>query len=137
MAGQYSEEELEDTVLICLEEMGYNITSGPQLSPGGSHPERDSTEEVILWGRLERQLAVINSDSERPAVEEALRKVRAFALPSLVQTNRDLHRWLSDGVDVQFRSKTGEIKSDNPHSAPIYSKFFLLGERRVVRSSKP
>ena len=113
MAGHFSEEELEDTVLIWLEELGYNIASGPQLSPGGSHPERDSTDEVILWGRLERQLALINPAAERPALEETLRKLRAFALPSLIQTNRDLHRWLSDGVDVQFRSKTGEIKSDN------------------------
>lgn len=113
MAGQYSEEELEDTVLVWLEELGYNIASGPQLSPGGSHPERDSTDEVILWNRLERQLAFINPRAELPAIEEALRKVRAFSLPSLIQTNRDLHRWLTDGVDVQFRSKSGDIKSDN------------------------
>jgi type I restriction enzyme, R subunit len=113
MAGQFSEEELEDTVLVWLEELGYNIASGPQLSPGGSHPERDSTDEVILWNRLERQLAIINPRAELTAIEEALRKVRAFSLPSLIQTNRDLHRWLTDGVDVQVRSKSGDIKSDN------------------------
>lgn len=112
-ARSFSEDELEDTALVWLEELGYNLQTGAELSPGGSFPERDSTDEVVLWNRLERQLAVVNNKAEPSAIEEALRKLRAFSLPSLIQTNRDLHNWLIDGIDVQFRNKKGEIKSDN------------------------
>jgi type I restriction enzyme R subunit len=113
MGGQFSEEELENTVLRWLQEIGYSIENGPALSPGGEAPERDSTEEVIFWGRLERHLGIINPQVEVAAINEALRKLRAFSLPSLIETNRELHRWVSDGIDVQFRSKNGEIKSTN------------------------
>jgi type I restriction enzyme, R subunit len=66
-----------------------------------------------VWNRLERQLAIINPKAETAAIEEAIRKLRAFSLPSLIQTNRDLQKWILDGIDVQFRNKKGEIKSDN------------------------
>lgn len=113
MGGRFSEEELEDTVLGWLQEIGYSIESGPALSPGVKTPERDSTEDVVFWGRLERQLAWINRRAEKAALDEAVRKLRSFSRPSLIETNRELHRWMSDGIDVQYRSESDEIKSDN------------------------
>src|SRR5690606_23584328 len=77
--------------------------------PGGSAPERTDYTEVTLADRLRRALQVLNPNLPHEALEEAFRKVTRLDSPSVLQNNRTFHRWLVEGVPIEYRSNDGRI----------------------------
>ena len=74
--------------------LGYSIEHGPHLAPGEPAAERNSFGDVVLTGRLREAIRRLNRAIPEEAREDALRKVLRVGTPSLMQTNRALHRML-------------------------------------------
>ncbi len=107
------ESHFEEAALDWFAELGYRKISGYDIAPApdGVAPEREDYRQVILTGRLRSRLAAINPAIPAPAIEDAIRQILNPNLPSLIQSNRQFHRWLRDGVKVEFQ-RDGETVGD-------------------------
>jgi type I restriction enzyme, R subunit len=108
-----NESIVEDAALEWFGDLGYAVGHGPHLAPGESATERDTFGEVVLVGRLREAIRQLNLGIPEEAREEALRKVLRVGTPSLVQTNRDFHKMLRDGVPVEYPRPDGSIAGDH------------------------
>jgi type I restriction enzyme R subunit len=98
-----SESDIEDATLEVFGGLGYAVLRGPDIAPGELFAERAGYEEVVLAKRLGKSLARINPRIPAEAIEEAIRKVTSAETPNLVENNRRFHRFLTDGINVEYR----------------------------------
>jgi len=103
-----SEKELEEAALEWFRELGYETAYGPDISPGGDKPERDSYSQVILPKRLKGALLRINPKLPDEAIDEAIHRILNIASPDLAKSNRDFHLMLREGVRVEITKENGE-----------------------------
>ncbi|MGZ2743095.1 type I restriction endonuclease subunit R [Burkholderia stagnalis] len=109
-----SEDAVEQAMLEWLAALGWQTAHGPDISPPDAKTpgtERDSYRDVALRHRLAAAIAKLNPYIPPVARDDALRHVLNPNLPGLVNANRQLHRWLADGVPVEFQ-KDGETRGD-------------------------
>jgi type I restriction enzyme R subunit len=113
----FTESIVEDAALAWLRDLGYAVLYGPDISPDGdtltpalSQRERGSYSQVVLEARLRQALARLNPKLPREALEDAFRKLTRADGPSLLERNRAVHRMLVDGVTVEYRAASGEIR---------------------------
>ncbi|WP_193759742.1 type I restriction endonuclease subunit R [Burkholderia cenocepacia] len=109
-----SEDELESAMLEWLSMLGWSVANGPDISPPDAKTpgtERDSYRDATLHHRLAAAIAKLNPHIPPVAHDDALRLVLNPNVPGLVNANRQLHRWLVDGVPVEFQ-KGGETRGD-------------------------
>ena len=114
MATAISEADVERALLEWLVGLGWSTAHGPDISPpDGKTPgsERASYREVVLAQRLRAAIARLNPHLPAGARDDALRRVLDPNVPGLVNANRQLHRWLVDGVPVEFQ-KGGETRGE-------------------------
>jgi type I restriction enzyme R subunit len=107
-----SESIVENAALEWFGELGYAVGHGPHLAPGEPAAERSDYKTVFLFDRLQTKLEDLNPKIPLEGLQEALRKIRLISRPTLIENNRAFHRLLVEGVDVEFRSKSGEIVHD-------------------------
>ena len=100
-----SEADLEETCLGWFEELGWSRIHGPDIAPDSPDAERADCSEVILKERLRSALGRINPDVPASGIDEAVKKLSAADSPDLIVNNRNFHRFLTDGVDVEITSK--------------------------------
>jgi len=117
MSRAFSESIVEEAALGWLEELGFSVLYGPDISPDGdtltptlSQGERESYSQVVLESRLRNALARLNPKLPPEALEDAFRKLMRTGAPSLIERNRAVHRMLVDGVAVEYRAAGGEIR---------------------------
>ena len=103
---------VERASLAWFRELGFELAYSPELGPHAPAPERDDFETVVLAGRLKSALKRINSHLTADAIEQTVRVVTRPSEPTLVQNNRWFHRLLTDGIDVEYRTKAGETRGD-------------------------
>ncbi|WP_296645680.1 type I restriction endonuclease subunit R [Thiobacillus sp. 63-78] len=109
-----SEDAVEQAMLEWLASLGWSVAHGPDISPPDAKTpgtERDSYREVALRHRLADAIARLNPHIPPGARDDALRRVLSPNVPALVSTNRQLHRWLVDGVPVEYQ-RDGETRGD-------------------------
>jgi len=129
--SKMSENILEETCLYWLEELGWNIspigiTLTPNPSPRGrgeyaldkdgtglSQFERNAYSEVILVNRLRESLIAINPDVPAVGIDEAVRKILTTDSPDLLTNNRNFHRMLTDGIDVEIPADYSSLSNHN------------------------
>jgi len=102
--ARFTESEVEDAALAWLENLGYDVLSGPEIvrsDPG--------YRDVVLEDSLRQALASLNRALPPEALEEAFRKVTRVEAPFLVERNRIVHRMLVDGITVEYRRNDGSI----------------------------
>lgn len=109
---RFAESHVEEAAFEHLEELGYEVVHGPDISPDGKAPERDAYSDVLLIGRLRIAIDRINPHIPAEARQDALKKVVATESPSLIEENRRLHRAIVEGVDVEFYAEDGTIRGD-------------------------
>lgn len=109
-----SEDHVEQAMLEWLTGLGWSVSHGPGISPPDAKTpgtERDSYRDVALRHRLADAITRLNPHIPPGARDDALRRVLSPNVPALVSANRQLHRWLVDGVAVEFQ-KDGETRGD-------------------------
>ena len=102
MAAVISEDHIEQIVIQEFIELGYHYVNGADISPEGIAQEREY-DEVVLKHRLRHAIAKLNTSIPNEAQEEALKKVLRTESPNLFQNNYTFHKYLTDGVDVEYR----------------------------------
>lgn len=107
---KFDEETLELATLEILEDLGYEHIKGPDISPGGEYPERESYSDVILQDRVKNALFRINRNLPQEALDEAYRQIIAFNSPSLEENNKHFHNLMVNGIDVSFK-ENGEDRT--------------------------
>jgi type I restriction enzyme R subunit len=100
-----NENKLEEVALFWFEELGFSTVFGPSIAPppDGEFPERDNYRQTILIERLKTQLQAINPAIPVAAIDDAINQILTPNLPTTIQINRQFHRWLRDGVNVQYQ----------------------------------
>ncbi len=115
MAGKaVTEDDVERATLQWLAGLSWATAYGPDISPPDARTpgtERASYREVALSDRLRDAIARLNPQIPAGARDDALRRVLAPNVPGLVNANRQVHRWLVDGVPVEFQ-KDGQTRGD-------------------------
>jgi type I restriction enzyme R subunit len=110
--AKLTESVVEEATLAWLAHHGWQVAYGIDASPDGSAPERASNGDVILAARLADAVDRLNPAIPADARADAIRKVMAVELPSLVEENRRLHRLIVEGVPVEYRADDGSIRGD-------------------------
>lgn len=111
---------VERAALGWFEAIGYDVARGADISPGGTNALRASYEDVVLAPRLKAALRRLNPDLPEEAIASAAKVVSRPSEPTTEQNNRWFHRQFTDGVDVEYRTSSGETRGDkaklfNPH----------------------
>ena len=112
MSGKFTEDHVEQACLDWLEELGYGVLHGPDISPDGEARERAAYDSTILIDRFKSAFHTINPHLSADACDYALRKLQQTDFPSLVEENRRLHQLMVDGVDVDITRDDGSIGTD-------------------------
>jgi type I restriction enzyme R subunit len=106
-----SEAALEQMLIDQLSALGYSIANEEVIGPDGSHPERESHDQVILTRRLTEAVARINPRVPEEARADAVRKLTQTEFPTLLEENRRIHKLLTEGVDVEYYDRDGTLKA--------------------------
>lgn len=109
-----SENDVEQAMLGWLVSLGWATVTGSDISPPDTKTpgvERDSYRDVVLRHRLANALVRLNPHIPPSACADALRRVISPNVPGLANANRQLYRWLVDGVPVEFQ-KDGSTRGD-------------------------
>ena len=109
---KFTESHVEEAALEWLGDAGWTVAYGADASPDGSAPERGANSDVILHARLVAAVDRLNPAIPAEARADAIRKVMAVELPSLIEENRRLHRLIVEGVPVEYHGPDGSIRGD-------------------------
>jgi type I restriction enzyme R subunit len=136
MAAMFTESIVEQAALAWLKELGYQIVYGPDIAPGESLAERDNYGQVVLELRLRKALRRLNPRVPLDALDEALRKLTHPDSPSVVATNHFIHKYLVEGVPVDYSRKDGSIGCDLvrvfDYHDPDNNEFLAVNQFTVV-----
>ncbi len=110
--NSFTESVVEQAALAWLEALGYTILHGPEIAPGEPAAEREDYEQVILESRLHQALQRLNPQVPADALAEALRKLTRPDRPTLVANNHLVHKYLVDGIPVEYQRADGSIGGD-------------------------
>jgi type I restriction enzyme, R subunit len=132
-----SEDHIEQVIIQEFIELGYQYINGTDISPDGSMPEREYNE-VVLKNRLQEAIAKLNPTIPYEAQEEALRKVLRSDSPELFQNNYQFHKYLTEGVDVEYRKKD-RIAGDKvwliDYVNPNNNEFLVINQFTVIEGN--
>ncbi len=103
------EDDVETGVMPLLDELGYEILVGADIAPDSEHAERVRWDDAVLMGRVVAGIARHPANEHIPdeALESAVRQVRSFQTGNLLVDNHRFHRWLVDGVPVEYQTEHG------------------------------
>ncbi|MGI6319883.1 MAG: type I restriction endonuclease subunit R [Bacteroidales bacterium] len=132
-----SEDNIEQIIIQEFIELGYRYINGTDISPDGSMPEREYNE-VVLKNRLQEAIAKLNPTIPYEAQEEALRKVLRSDSPELFQNNYQFHKYLTEGIDVEYRKKD-RIAGDKvwliDYESPSNNEFLVINQFTVIEGN--
>lgn len=106
-----TEDQLEREALSWLADVGYTHVYGPDIAVDGFAPERSNYIQVVLVERLRNAISRLNPQVPLVAREDALQQVLNLDTPVLLAANRQFHRLLVNGVQVEYQ-KDGETRGD-------------------------
>lgn len=135
-----TESVVEEAALDWFKGLGYQYLPGPDIACDGTRPERASYADVILSDRLWAALRALNPGIPSEALEDAFKKVTRSESPSLILSNRQFHRMLADGVDVEYRNKEGRVVGDKAwlvdFSDPKRNDWLAVNQFTVVEGQR-
>ncbi len=108
-----AESHVEEAAIAWFGELGYSWRNGLEIAPDSPKSERLSYADVLLLGRLKAALTRLNPTLPPEAIEDALRRIQQAEYPGLIEENRRIHKYLVEGVPVEFYGEDGVIKGDH------------------------
>ncbi len=137
MAAVISEDHIEQILIQEFIELGYSYVNGGDISPDGVAQEREF-DEVVLKQRLQAAIAKLNPNVPYEAQEEAIKKVLRTNSPNLFQNNYQVHKYLTDGVDVEYR-KGDRIAGDKvwliDYENPTNNEFLVANQFTIIENN--
>ncbi|MDZ4163784.1 MAG: type I restriction endonuclease subunit R, partial [Smithellaceae bacterium] len=134
--AHFTESVVEQAALAWLESLGYTILSGLELAPGEVPAERENYGQVVLERRLRQALQRLNPQVPADALEEAFRKLTRPDTPSLVANNHVVHKYLVEGVPVEYQrpdgSSGGDLVRVLDYETPDTNEFVAVNQFTVV-----
>lgn len=131
-----NEDLVEQAALGILQELGWRYEDPVSIAPDGLEPRRVSNADVVLPKLLEDAAKRLNPDIPEEALQAALKYMQISETPSLIEENRRIHRFLVDGIDVEFRRPDGTIKGDKVRlidfANPANNDFMVTNQFTVV-----
>jgi len=137
--SNFNESHLEEAVIEWFEELGYEYANGLDIGPDGDYPERESYEDVVLKERLKEALFTFNKDIPEEALEEALREILIPKKVSLIDNNKNFHKYINEGITVEYRNEQGRmvhkqaVLFDFEH---VQNNDFLVSNQFIVIENK-
>ncbi len=132
-----TEQIIEEFAIGLLEKLGYEYLYAPNIAPDSSTPERNSFEQVILRGRLEKAVRRINYTIPIDAQNEAIKEIQRIASPELLANNEAFHRFLTEGVPVSKRID-GDDRGDRvwliDFKDPMNNEFVVANQFTIVEN---
>jgi type I restriction enzyme R subunit len=98
-----NEEQLEQMCLEWFRQIGWEVLHGPDIAHDGIQPLRLDYRDVFLRSELFAAMQRINPHLPVEALQEALETVLKPEHLDLRENNRQFHRWLLNGVPVEYR----------------------------------
>jgi type I restriction enzyme R subunit len=139
-SGTFTESVVEQAALAWLESLGYAVLAGPEIAPDEPQAERGDYRQVVLERRLRQALERLNPQFSSDVLEEAYRKLTRPEYPSLVANNRAVHKYLVEGVPVEFTRPDGSIGSDAArvldYERPEQNDFLAVHQFTVVEDHR-
>jgi type I restriction enzyme R subunit len=136
----FTESIVEDAALAWLEGRGYTIYSGLEIAPGELSAERDNYGQVILERRLRESLQRLNPKVSVSALDEAFRKLTLPDLPSLIANNHAAHKYLVEGIAVEYQRPDGSIGGDIvnvlDYDHPENNEFLAINQFTIVENGQ-
>ena len=138
MSAVISEDHIEQVLIEELIELGYSYVHGVAISPDGTNEER-TYQEVVLKVRLAQAIARLNPSIPYEAQEEALKKVLRAESPDLVTNNYTFHKYLTEGVDIEYR-KGDRIVGDKVwlinYQSPKENEFLVVNQLTIIEGNQ-
>ena len=132
-----SEDHIEQIVIQEFIDLGYSYVNGADISPDGMAQEREF-DEVVLKHRLRNAIAKLNPAVPAEAQEDALKKLLRTDSPNLFQNNYIIHKYLTDGVDVEYR-KGDRIVGDKvwlmDYENPSNNEFLVVNQFTIIENN--
>ena len=107
-----TEADVERATLDWLSDLGWQLAHGPDIAPYTSAAERDDYGQVVLERRLREALADLNPGLPIDALDDAYRKLTRSEGSTAEARNREFHRMLVNGVEVEYREAGGRVRGD-------------------------
>ena len=137
MAAVISENHIEQIVIQEFIDLGYSYVNGADISPEGIAQERQF-DEVVLKLRLQAAISKLNPNVPYEAQEEAVKKLLRTNSPNLFQNNYDVHKYLTDGVDVEYR-KGDRIAGDKvwliDYENPNNNEYLVVNQFTIIENN--
>lgn len=132
-----SEDHIEQIIIQEFIDLGYSYINGADISPEGTAQEREYNE-VVLKNRLLTAISKLNPNVPFEAQEEAVKKVLRTDSPNLFQNNYQVHKYLTDGVDVEYR-KGNRIVGDKvwliDYENPTNNEFLVVNQFTIIENN--
>jgi len=97
-----TEDQLEQLCLDWFKSIGYDYVCGYDIAPDGESPERTDYRQIVLFDRLLTQLQKINPHIPISVLETVSLQIAKPETPVLIKSNKVFHRFLLEGVKVEF-----------------------------------
>ena len=133
------ENDIELLAIGRLESLGYKYIYGPDISPDGDNPERESYDQVLLVSRLQKAVRHINTTIPKSAQDEAIKEIQRIASPELLANNETFHRLLTEGIPVSKRVD-GDDRGDRvwliDFDDPQNNEFLVVNQFTIIEKDK-
>ena len=107
-----TEAVVEEAALAWLADLGWSVAHGPDIAPDTPNAERADYGQVVLERRLRDALAELNPALPLDALDDAFRKLTRPEGSTLEARNRDFHRMLVNGVEIEYRESGGQVRGN-------------------------
>jgi type I restriction enzyme R subunit len=132
-----SEDHIEQIIIQEFIDLGYSYVNGADISPEGIAQEREF-DEVILKQRLRAAIAKQNPNVPADAQEDAFKKLLRSESPNLFQNNYTFHKYLTDGIDIEYR-KGDRIIGDKvwliDYETPSNNEFLVVNQFTIIENN--
>jgi type I restriction enzyme R subunit len=136
----FTESEVEQSALTWLEQSGWQVCYAAESVPSASATGRADYTQVVLTDRLQSALETLNPNLPAEALADAMRRLLHPQGADLLARNRAVHRMLVDGVNVEYRTRSGDVRGvqvrvlnfDNPTE----NDFLAINQFTVVENKR-
>ncbi|MGO1737323.1 MAG: type I restriction endonuclease, partial [Leucobacter sp.] len=136
----FNENIVEQAALEYFSELGYQRLHGPDVAPDEHASERESYEDVVLWGRLRDAIRRINPGTGPALISEALKVVQRAESQSPIDENSRLHKLITEGVPVEHRGDDGLLRTTRlwliDFAEPQNNDWVVVNQFTIVENGK-